>query len=68
MQQALAGLVAISIRPDALLDALGDGGAPCTVEQIKTRFESFLQKLTQGKEQGKVRLVIDRGETPGGQS
>ena len=67
MQQALAGLVAISIRPDALLDALGDGGAPCTVEQIKTRFESFLQKLTQGKEQGKVRLVIDRGEASGDQ-
>ncbi|MBK9183263.1 MAG: ATP-binding protein [Ignavibacteria bacterium] len=68
MQQALAGLVAISIRPDTLLDALGDGGAPCTVEQIKTRFESFLQKLTQGKEQGKVRLVIDRDETSGRQS
>jgi len=59
--------VAISIRPNELLDALGDGGAPCTVEQIQTRFEKFLQKLTQGKEQGKVRLVIDRGETPGGQ-
>jgi len=64
-QQALAGLVAISIRPDALFHALGDGGDPCTVEQIQTRFETFLQKLTQGKEQSKVRLVMDRGETPG---
>jgi hypothetical protein len=68
MQQALSGLVAISIRPSELFDALGDGGAPCTVEQIQTRFERFLQKLTQGKEPAKVRLVIDRGETPGGQS
>jgi hypothetical protein len=67
MQQALSGLVAISIRPNELLDALGDGGAPCTVEQIQSRFEEFVTKITRGKEQAKVRLVIDRGETPGGQ-
>jgi len=65
IQEALSGLVAISIRPHELLDALGDGSASCTVEQIQTRFETFLQKLTQGKEQGKVRLVIDRGENSG---
>jgi energy-coupling factor transporter ATP-binding protein EcfA2 len=68
MQQALSGLVAIAIRPNELLDALGDGGAPCTVEQIQSRFEEFVTKITRGKEQAKVRLVIDRGETPGGQS
>ena len=68
MQQALSGLVAISIRPNDLLDALGDGGAPCTVEQIQTRFEDFVQKITRGKEPAKVRLIIDRGETHGGQS
>jgi len=68
MQQALSGLVAISIRPNELLDALGDGGAPCTVEQIQSRFEEFVTKITRGKEPSKVRLVIDRGETPGGQS
>jgi Family of unknown function (DUF6079) len=67
MQQALSGLVAISIRPDELLNALGDGGAPCTVEQIQTRFEDFVHRITRGKEQAKVRLVIDRGETSGGQ-
>ncbi|MDX2029362.1 MAG: DUF6079 family protein [Blastocatellia bacterium] len=65
MQQALSGLVAIPIRPNELLDALGDGGAPCTVEQIQSRFEEFVQKITRGKEPSKVRLVIDRGETSG---
>jgi len=30
--------------------------------------EEFVQKITRGKEQSKVRLVIDRGETPGGQA
>jgi energy-coupling factor transporter ATP-binding protein EcfA2 len=67
MQTALSGLIAISVKPVELLDALSDGGAPCTVEQLQTRFEEFLTKITRGKEQAKVRLVIDRGETPGGQ-
>jgi hypothetical protein len=68
MQTALSGLVAISVRPDELLDALIDSGAPCTVEQLQTRFQDFLQKITRGKEQGKVRLIIDRGEPSRGQS
>jgi hypothetical protein len=68
MQQALSGLVAIPVKVAELLDALSDGGAPCTVEQIQTRFEEFLTKITRGKEASKVRLVIDRGDNPGGQS
>ena len=58
-------MIAISVKPADLLDALSDGGAPCTVEQIQTRFEEFVQKITRGKEPAKVRLVIDRGESPG---
>lgn len=67
MQQSLSGLVAIPVKPAELIDALSDGGAPSTVEQIQTRFEEFVAKITRGKEPSKVRLVIDRGETPGGQ-
>jgi energy-coupling factor transporter ATP-binding protein EcfA2 len=65
MQTALSGLIAISIRLTELLDALGDTGAPSTVDQLQSRFEKFLQKITQGKEQSKVRLVIERGQNPG---
>ena len=65
MQQALSGLVAISIRPNELLNALSDGGTPCTVEQIQTRFEEFVEKITRGKEPSKVRLVIDSDENRG---
>lgn len=64
MQQALSGLVAIPVTSVELLDALSDGGAPCTVEQIQTRFEEFITQITRGKEPSKVRLVIVRGETP----
>ena len=68
VQTALSGLIAIQVRPTELLDALGDSGAPSTVGQLESRFEKFLQKITQGKEQSKVRLVIQPGEDPGGQS
>jgi hypothetical protein len=67
MQQALSGLVAISVKPAELLNALGEGGAPCTIDQIQSRFEEFVQKITRGKEPAKVRLVIDQGETPANQ-
>ena len=53
--------------PAELLDALSDGGAPSTADQLQSRFEKFLQKVTRGKEQSKVRLVIERTENPGGQ-
>jgi energy-coupling factor transporter ATP-binding protein EcfA2 len=68
MQTALSGLIAISVKPADFLGALSGGGAPCTIEQIRTRFEEFLHKITRGRETGKVRLVIDRGETLGSQS
>ena len=68
MQQALSGLIAIPVKLADLLDALSDGGAPCTVEQIQTRFEEFCPEDHPWQGTSKVRLVIDRGETPGGQS
>lgn len=68
MQTALSGLIAISVRPGELLDALSDRGAPCTVNQLQSRFGEFLDKITRGKEPTKVRLVIDRGENTGEQS
>lgn len=68
MQTALSGLIAIPVKPADLLAALSDGGAPSTVEQIQTRFEEFVTKITRGKEPSKVRLVIDRGEATGVQA
>lgn len=62
MQQALSGLEAIPVRTTDLVEALGGGGAPCTVEQIQARFDEFVTKITRGKEPSKVRLVIERGD------
>ena len=49
MQTALSGLIAITVRPTELLDALSDSGAPSTADQLQSRFEKFLQKITQRK-------------------
>ena len=68
MQTALSGLTAISVKTAELLDALSDGGTPCTVEQIHDRFGEFVQKITRGKEPAKVRLILDRGESKTGAS
>ncbi len=62
IQTALSGLIAMNVIPADLLDTLSAGGAPCTVEQLRTRFEEFLQKITRGREAAKVRLIIVRGE------
>jgi hypothetical protein len=60
MQTALSGLIAIVVLPTELLDALSDSGAPSTADQLQSRFNQFLQKITRGKEQAKVRLIIER--------
>jgi hypothetical protein len=62
MQTALSGLIAISVKPTDVLEALRDGGAPCTIEQIQNRFEEFVKKITRGKEPAKIRLVIESDE------
>ncbi len=58
IQQALSGLTAVNIKPTELLEALNGKGGPCTVDQLRERFESYLQKLTQGKDAGRLRLVL----------
>ena len=48
--------------PADLLDTLSAGGAPCTVEQLRNRFEEFLEKMTRGREAAKVRVIIVQAE------
>jgi len=62
IQQALSGLTAVNIKPSELFAVLNGKGGPCTLEQLRERFEAYLQKLTQGKEPGKLRLVISSDE------
>ena len=67
MQTALGGLIPIVVRPPELLAALSDGDAPCTPDQLEARFKAFVEKVTRGKEQVRVRLIVKRTDNPGGQ-
>jgi len=65
IQAALSGLTAIPVRLTDLLGDVGGSSAPCTVDEFRARIETFLQKITKGKELAKVRLVIDASENKG---
>jgi hypothetical protein len=55
----LSGLQKVSVGSAALQNALSEGGIPCTVIDLRERFERYLAALTKGKEISKVRVVIE---------
>jgi hypothetical protein len=59
LQEVLSGLQPVSVVSTALQTALSDGGVPCTVSDLRERFERYLTALTKGKEISKVRVVIE---------
>jgi hypothetical protein len=68
IQAALSGLTAIPVRLSDLLREVGGSSAPCTVEDFRKRIETFLERITKGKEISKVRLVIETGDGEGGKA
>jgi hypothetical protein len=56
IRDALAGLKGVELRLSDLAVALGT--TPATVEEIKERFEEFIESLTKGADTGKVRFLI----------
>ncbi|MBK5966808.1 ATPase [Thiocystis minor] len=60
LQEILSGLERVVLTEPRLLSALTDGGAPCTVAEIKQRFEGFVAELTKGKDVARVRFVIEK--------
>jgi len=59
LQEALLGLTKVVIRAEDLRAALLAGGSPATPAELKKRFEEYVDRLTTGKEPGKVRLVVE---------
>lgn len=60
LQEILSGLERVVLTEPRLLSALTDDGAPCTVAEIKQRFEGFVAELTKGKDVARVRFVIEK--------
>lgn len=59
LREALTGLEKIEIRATDLRDALALGGLPCTVQELRRRFECHVARLTTGKAEDRVRVVIE---------
>jgi hypothetical protein len=55
----LSGLEKVSVKTADMRAALLAGGSPATPAEMKKRFEEYLDKLTKGKEPGKVRIVLE---------
>lgn len=59
VKEALTGLERLTVPPEDILLALTEGGMPCTVQEIQTRFRRFVEDRIGGKDPNKVRIVIE---------
>ena len=59
VKEALTGLERVAVPPKDTLMALTEGGMPCTVQELLSRFRSFVDERTEGKNPNKVRIVVE---------
>jgi hypothetical protein len=59
VQEALSGLEKININGDDIKNALLLGGSPATPDDLRKRFESFLNERCKGKDASKLRFVVE---------
>lgn len=59
LTEVFSGLQKVSINTENLRIALLSGGSPATPEEMKKRFEDYLEELTRGNESSKVRIVLE---------
>ncbi|KKM12037.1 ATPase [Clostridiales bacterium PH28_bin88] len=59
VRDALGGLFKVVIPLPELGAVLTRGGSPCTITEMRERFEDYLNGLARGKDPDKVRLVLE---------
>jgi len=59
VQEALSGLEKINVSSADIRHALLQGGSPATPEDLRKRFESFLNDRCKGKDTTKLRFVVE---------
>ena len=59
LQEVLSGLQPVTFGSADLQTALSDGGLPCTVTDLRERFDRYVANLTKGKDATKVRILIE---------
>lgn len=59
VQEALSGLEKIAVKGDEIKQALLLGGSPATPDDLRKRFDSFMNEHCKGKDASKLRFVIE---------
>ena len=59
VQESLTGLTKVVVKTEELREALLVGGSPITLDEMKKRFEAYLNQVTQGKDARKLRIVLE---------
>jgi hypothetical protein len=59
LQEVFSGLVKVTFNVQDLQSALKVTGGPATPAEIKKRFEEYIDQLTRGNDQAKVRIVLE---------
>ena len=59
LQEVLSGLVKVVMTTEDLRAALLSGGSPASPDEMKARFERYLNGLAKGKDPAKVRVVLE---------
>lgn len=59
VQEALSGLEKINVSSEDIRQALLQGGSPATPEDLRKRFEAFLNDRCKGKDTTKLRFVVE---------
>ena len=58
LKDVLSGLEKKEVSLDELKSILFKNGSPVTVDEMQERFNSFIQKITKGKDPKKIRIII----------
>lgn len=59
LQDALEGLEKVAVADADLHAALIKGGVPCTIDDLRSRFDGYIAQITKGKDASRVRIVIE---------
>ena len=59
VQEALSGLEKVAVQGDDVKHALLQGGSPATPDDLRKRFDTFMNERCKGKDATKLRFVIE---------
>ena len=59
VQEALSGLEKVGVSSDDIKQALLQGGSPATPDDLRKRFDTFLNDRCKGKDASKLRFVVE---------